>query len=149
VIEPPRQTTTNGPHVTESIAAPSRAAARAAARQLTGRYGARLTIDVEAALHAAEDRPQQYLDPVSLGGLLVSIATLAWTVYRDLKRQTPRPTPQVISSTVRRELRYTTDLDPGERDQIIDVVVTEILHTVHDEPPDTESPVIEGQDGEG
>jgi hypothetical protein len=122
--------------MTESIAAASRATSRAAARQLADHYGAQLTLDVEAALHTADERPQQYIDPVSLGGLLVAAATLAWTVYRDLKRQTPAPAPQVINNTIQVELRHTIDLDPAERDRIIDVVVTEILRTAHNEPPD-------------
>jgi hypothetical protein len=55
---------------------------RAAAHRLVAEHGPGLVTDVEAALHArgSAQRPEQYLDPVSLGSLIVSVATLAWTV---------------------------------------------------------------------
>ena len=134
--------------MTESIAAASRATSRAAARRLADHYGAQLTIDVEAALHAADGRPQQYFDPASLGGLVVAVATLAWTVYRDLKRETPAPAPQVIDRTVRLELRYPLDLDADERDRIIDVVVTEIVRTADNAPPDADGPFLESPESD-
>jgi hypothetical protein len=45
---------------------------------------------VEDALRAPgrEQRPEQYFDPITLGGLIVSIATLAWNAYTDLKKKT-------------------------------------------------------------
>jgi hypothetical protein len=59
---------------------PVEAVARAAAERLTPDYGPRLKTDVEAALYArgSERGPDQYIDPVALGSLIVSIATLAW-----------------------------------------------------------------------
>jgi len=38
--------------------------------------------------------------PISLGGLLVSIATLAWTMYKDLRKPAPRPTHQVVARII-------------------------------------------------
>jgi len=105
--------------------------ARAAAQRLAGEFGDRLTIDVEAALHAssASQQPARYLDPVSLGGLIVSIATLAWTVYNDLKKKTPQPSRDVVARTIRVQLRDDTELEPAQRDRIIDVVVEETLRS--------------------
>lgn len=62
--------------------------ARAAATRLTAKHGPSLRVEVEAALHARDStrEPDRYLDPVALGGLIVSIATLAWTIYTDLKQ---------------------------------------------------------------
>lgn len=110
--------------------------ARAAAQRLTGEFGERLTMDVEAALHArgATQRPERYLDPISLGGLIVSIATLAWTVYKDLKKTTPQPSQQVIARTIRVQLDDTTELDPAQRDRVIDVVVEETLRNPPNQP---------------
>ncbi|WP_460362862.1 hypothetical protein [Actinocorallia lasiicapitis] len=44
---------------------------------------------VEAALYSGDGSPGQcqYLDPASTGGLVVSMATLAWTVYQDHKKK--------------------------------------------------------------
>ncbi|RAK26193.1 hypothetical protein B0I29_12825 [Actinoplanes lutulentus] len=109
--------------------------ARAVAAQLTDRYGPRLPGDVEAALHQPQTRPEQYLDPVSIGGLVVSVATLAWTIYKDLSKSTPEPKPHVITRTIRLQLPATTDINPDDRDRIIDAVVTETLHAAEQAPP--------------
>lgn len=44
-------------------------------------------------------------DPIALGGLVVSIAGVAWAVYQDLKKTHDRPpATQIIIRTVRIEL---------------------------------------------
>jgi hypothetical protein len=103
--------------------------ARAAAERLAGELGGGLKTDVEAALHARdrEARPDRYLDPISLGGLIVSVATLAWTVYKDLKAKTPTPSPDVVARTVRVELRDVEGSSVAQRDRVIDVVVAETV----------------------
>jgi hypothetical protein len=103
--------------------------ARAAAERLTLDYGPGLAPDVEAALHARgpEQRPDQFFDPISLGALIVSIATLAWTVYTDLKKETANPAPDVVARTVRVELRKMDVTHPASQ-EITDVVVTEVLN---------------------
>lgn len=55
-------------------------ASRAAAQHLAGELGPGLAVGVEAALHRRQQAhgPEQYPDPVALGGLIVSVATLAW-----------------------------------------------------------------------
>lgn len=108
---------------------PIEQSARAAAKRLAGEFGEQLPIDVEAALQASgtSQRPERYLDPISLGGLIVSIATLAWTVYKDLKKTTPKPSQDVIARTIRVRLRDDTELEPAQRDRIIDVVIEETL----------------------
>ncbi|SNT66314.1 hypothetical protein SAMN05421812_1383 [Asanoa hainanensis] len=103
------------------------AAARTSADQLADRYGPRLAGDVEAAIHATDDRPQQYLDPVSLGSLIVAVAALAWTVYRDLKKKTPQPAPQVVVRSVHLHLTAPTAVPAEDRDLIIETVVIQTL----------------------
>jgi hypothetical protein len=105
------------------------AAARAAADQLTASYGPSLTAEVEAALHAkdARERPAEYFDPISLGGLIVAIATLAWTIYSDQRKTTPAPSPDAVAQAVRVELRTHNGAYPEEHERITSIVVTEIL----------------------
>jgi hypothetical protein len=119
--------------MSQSPAATDGPVARAAARRLAPEPGASLTADVEAALHHQHaGPPQRYLDPVSLGALIVSIATLAWTIYTDLRTRTPHPSPQVIARRIRIELHDPTPIETKERDHVIDVVVTETIHAIDD-----------------
>lgn len=120
-------------------------AARAAAARLAPEYGGRLPADVEAALHSADGatRRDQYLDPISLGGLVVSVATLAWTVYQDHKKKhNDPPAASVIIRTIRIELSDSgipEQLDTEQRDRIIQAVVEETTHVINGEvvpPPD-------------
>jgi len=108
---------------------PAQTGARAAAGRLVAEYGRQLPADVERALHLrdAPQRPDQYFDPASLGGLIVSIATLAWTVYTDLKPQTPAPAIDVIARAVRVRLDHNSKLNPDQQEHIIDVTVEETV----------------------
>ncbi|MFD7403574.1 hypothetical protein ACFV7R_13085 [Streptomyces sp. NPDC059866] len=112
--------------------------ARAAAHRLTTPHNPNLATDVEAALHARETttRPDQYLDPISLGALIVSIASLAWTVYNDLKKQTPAPHHDVITRHVRIRLDQAETpqpaLSPTDRDRYIDITIEETLNAAQD-----------------
>ena len=75
---------------------PIEVTARAIAAQLAAEHGPGVVAEVDAALHARRraERPQQFVDPVSLGSLIVAVATLAWTIYADLRKRTPEPRPQ-------------------------------------------------------
>jgi hypothetical protein len=110
--------------------------ARAAARRLAAEHARGLPIDVEAALHArgSVPRPDQYLDPVSLAGLIVSAASLAWTVYADLKTRTAKPAPEVVARAVRVRLEHAGEHEPAERDHIIEIVVDETVQSA-EKPP--------------
>ncbi|MGH4024170.1 MAG: hypothetical protein ACRDRV_06245 [Pseudonocardiaceae bacterium] len=103
--------------------------ARAAAQRLATHYGSGLPAEVEAALHAGgtTQRPQRYVDPISVAGLIVSVAALAWTVYQDLRAKTPEPSPAVVARTVRVQLNNTGELDPAQRDRVIEIVVEETV----------------------
>jgi len=96
---------------------PAAVAARAAAVVLAREHGPALPAEVEAALAArdAPQRPGRYLDPVSLAGLIVAVATLAWTIYNDRRGRTAEPPPpEVIARQVRITLReQDTVLPPG------------------------------------
>jgi hypothetical protein len=115
----------HGP-VTDS---PVERAARSAARRLTAEHSPGTDAEVEAALYArgTQRRPEQYFDPISLGSLIVSVATLAWTVYQDLRKKTPTPPRDVVERRVRVELPASNQAGTAERDRVIEVVVDEIV----------------------
>ncbi|WHM38184.1 hypothetical protein [Streptomyces sp. BPTC-684] len=106
---------------------------RAAARRLAPQTYPGLPDDVEAALYArgAAARPDQYTDLNSLGALIVSIGTLAWTVYNDLKSRAAAPRREVtvrhVQDRLVRDDALPPALGPAERDRIIVVTVDEIL----------------------
>jgi hypothetical protein len=109
---------------------PAAAAARAAAAILAPELGADLPAEVEAALAARGTRqpPDRYLDPVSIATLIVTIATLAWTIYNDQRTRTPDPPPATIARQIRITLRdQDTTLPPGT-EHITEIVATEITH---------------------
>jgi hypothetical protein len=109
---------------------PAADAARSAAAILAPDLSPGLPAEVEAALAARDtgQHPDQYLDPVSLASLIVAIATLAWTIYNDQRKQTPGPPPDSIARQVRITLRdQGTVLLPGA-ERITEVVATEITH---------------------
>jgi hypothetical protein len=113
---------------------PITAAARAAAERLAAEYGPGLAPDVEAALNAqgTTQRPSQFLDPVSLGTLIVAIATLAWTIYSDQRKKTPEPSPDLVARHVRVELRKHSVTSQQDTDRITAIVVTEIIQAATD-----------------
>ena len=115
---------------------PAADAARTAAAILAPDLGPHLPAEVEAALAARDtsQRPDRYLDPVSLATLIVSIATLAWTIYTDQRnRHHADPPADSIARQVRITLRdQDTALPPGT-DRITEIVATEI--TRHASPP--------------
>jgi hypothetical protein len=110
---------------------PAAEAARSAAVILVADLGPSLPAEVEAALAArgAQQRTDRYLDPVSLAGLIVSIATLAWTIYNDQRNRAREEEPQ--ADTIARQVRITLrdqdiSLPPGT-ERITEVVATEII----------------------
>ncbi len=107
--------------------------ALASAERLAAEHGPGLPADVEAALYAQEPESNsgQYLDPLSLGSLIISVATLAWTVYADLRKTTPEPSPDEMTRTIRIGLsdRSDIDLSKGARNRMIEIVVSETIRT--------------------
>lgn len=104
--------------------------ARAAAERLAGEVDeARLPVEVERRLQGGP--PGQYVDPVSIAGLVVSIASLALAAYQELRRHTDRPSTEVIERRVRVEAIETSGIaaiTPAQRDRIVAVVVEETVH---------------------
>ena len=114
--------------------------ARAAAERLGAELGeGRLPVEVERRLHggAGEDDGAggtrgtgQYFDPVSVAGLVVSIAGLALAVYQELRKRNDVPPTEVIERRVRieaRELPGSAALPAGQQNRIVAVVVEETV----------------------
>jgi hypothetical protein len=107
---------------------PAADAARTAAVILAPDLGPSLPTEVEAALAArgTQQRPDRYLDPVSLATLIVTIATLAWTIYTDQRTRTPDPPPATIARQIRIILRDQDTPLPAGTERITEIVATEI-----------------------
>jgi hypothetical protein len=115
-------------------------AARSTAAILAPDLGRNLPAEVETALvtRRVGQRPDRYVDVVSLGTLIVSVATLAWTIYNDqrnrMKEQQTEPNHAVQepgAESIARQVRITlreqdTALPPGT-ERITEVVATEII----------------------
>jgi hypothetical protein len=112
--------------------------ARAVAVRLASRHGTRLPTDVEAALHSrnAQSRRDQYFDPISLGSLIVSIASLTWTIYKDRRGQGANPPDEVIIRVVRIELDNAGQLDPAQHDPVIQTTVEQTLEAARRQDED-------------
>jgi hypothetical protein len=110
-------------------------AARSAAAILAADLGPGLPAEVEAALAArdTEQRPDRYLDPISLASLIVSIASLAWQIYTDQRKNTPDPPADSVARQVRITLRDQDTALPPDTERITEIVATEIIR--HASPP--------------
>lgn len=108
--------------------------ARAAALRLAPEFGARLPADVEVSLHTPAGEPgAQYVDPIALAALIVSASQLAWQIYADIRSRNAKPSPEVVARSVRVQLVDTTEIEPADRDRVIDVVVNETLPLADEE----------------
>jgi hypothetical protein len=97
----------------------------------------RLVDEVEASLYAraSAQRPGDYLDPIALGSLIVSVANLAWVIYMDRKKVAKPVTPKEIVDTVKMELPETEGLDPARRDKIINIVIDHTIQNDDEQEP--------------
>ncbi|WP_285791316.1 hypothetical protein [Micromonospora sp. NBRC 101691] len=105
-------------------------AAMAAVERVGG--GEELRSGVLAALHTPGQPSQRYNETIDLIALIVSVATLGWTVFWSLRGPTSRPNPEVVARRIRVELSAPATITPEQRDLVIDAVVEEILSTDQD-----------------
>ncbi len=64
---------------------------------------------------------------VALGPLIVSVATLAWTIYRDLRADRAKPTADALARRIRIEIGAPGRAEAAQQDRVITVVVEEVL----------------------
>lgn len=108
---------------------PIAVATRAAAARLAAEHGPGVIAEVDAALHARRraERPGQFVDPLSLGSFIVAVATLAWTIYADLRKRTPEPRPEEVERQVLAELHEQGSADRKDTERITAIVVAEAI----------------------
>lgn len=108
---------------------PMTAGARAAAKRLDSKFGPGLPPDVEAVLLDVEAGrpPGQYIDPISLASLIVSVASLAWSIYSERQKKTPDPAREEVVGAVRAELRNSEESGELLDGDVIEIVVTEVI----------------------
>jgi hypothetical protein len=103
--------------------------ARAAAARLAALDGdPRLETDVLRQLDAAAGTVPQDYEPVSLAiaSVVISAATLAWTIYRDLRNERKAINPDAIARRVRVQIAdQHPDMSAHDRDRIIDIIIEE------------------------
>jgi len=105
--------------------------ARRAASRLAPDAGSALPQFVERSLveKTGEEDVDRYeaATLISLGSLIVSVAGLAWKIYRDLRTDTDVPTREVLLRGVRVEVRERTSADGKLVEQVSKAVVEEVL----------------------
>jgi hypothetical protein len=101
---------------------------RATASRLAAQGEPQVVVGVEVALASGADgRRDQYVDPISLGALIVSVAALAWPVYTDLKSRNGKPSKEVVSRRVRIQLQDSERASTSDNEEVIDIVVDETI----------------------
>ena len=113
--------------------------ARRAAARLAADLGPALPAQVERELARDPlERPaERFLDPISLGALVVSVASLGWTVYHDLKEDRAKAgrdraaEAERLSARLREGRveagRLPRDLTPERHDLVIRTVAEEVV----------------------
>jgi hypothetical protein len=95
-----------------------------------------LSAEVEAALSArdTQQRPERYLDPVSLASHIVAIATLAWTIHNHPRKHTTDLQPASVARQVRFTLREQDTAPAPGAEHITEVVAAEITRLASPPP---------------
>jgi hypothetical protein len=101
--------------------------ARRTGRKLALELGIELPLSIERELSADSELAPAHQYSGELASLVVSIAALAWTVYRDLRAETPKPPRHLVEKRLRLRLGdRTPDRLSAERERIIEVVIEEL-----------------------
>lgn len=113
---------------------------RSAAQRLTS-LDASLPAQVEAQIQlkeAGKTTPPSQYEPVSiaLAALLVSVASLAWTIYSDLRKSNRTPASDFVERRIRIESEklIPAGVTDQQRDLLIKTVVEETVRHVEQKP---------------
>nr|WP_294508144.1 hypothetical protein [uncultured Rhodopila sp.] len=107
--------------------------ARHTAGRLAATLGPDLPAQVERELNADPlDPPIRGVDPVSLASLLVSLASLAWTIWRDLRKDHATRSRGEQAETLAASLAQSAPpaLPPARRTLVVRVVAEETVRIV-------------------
>ena len=117
------------------MASPQDKIARLAAAKLSQSMNPNLPQLVEGVLADPNaKRDAQMYDPataIGLATLIVSIATFAWTVYKDLEDESKKPDQGLIIRKTRLKFEKTLEISRDDRDRLIEVVVEETVKFKH------------------
>lgn len=107
---------------------------RAAAGQLAHEYGPEVPLDVETALAARKEgsRPETYIDYVSIGSLIVSAASLAWTIYVDRRKEAPKSDADDLNRAIQDGIAGVNGSSTTLQKRITAIVIAEIIRTARD-----------------
>ena len=105
------------------------AIARSASARLAEEHGESLVplVERELAGDGAAAPGTFGLDPVSVAALIVSVAALVWTIYRDLKKDGKEPQRDALSRKTRIALREERRISPEKHEQVIELVIDETM----------------------
>jgi hypothetical protein len=107
----------------------------AAAERLATELGQpRLLSYVQAAISSTGtgEQARQFVDPLALGSLIVSIAGLAWQIYSDRKKEGSAPTRETLTRIVCIQRRGSSNLSRAE-ETIIEAVSAEVIKAAGDD----------------
>src|SRR5262245_61519107 len=99
--------------------------ARSAAQRLAGIHSD-LPAQVEVQLRGGRRERYDPATAIAFAGLLISATQFAWQIYRDLKKDTESPSPEVVARKVRLMIEVPTAISDIQRDQIVATVVDEV-----------------------
>lgn len=104
--------------------------ARHAAARLAATLGPDLPAQVERELNADPlDPPKRVVDPISLASLLVSVASFAWTIWHDLKKDHATSSRGEQAEALAAALAQSAPpaLPPAQRTLLVQVVAEETV----------------------
>ncbi|MCX5801140.1 MAG: hypothetical protein NTX17_07120 [Candidatus Eisenbacteria bacterium] len=106
--------------------------ARNAAARLAATLGSELPQMTEKALDMPDARgvPDQYLDSataINLASLVVSIASLVWSMCQDRPQKTSKSNRDVIQRRITLKVGRPDGVSVSQRDRIIEVVIDEAM----------------------
>lgn len=120
-------------------ALPSRASARTTARRVAKRlsveHGTQLRAEVDKALSVRTSPGQrQFFDPVGFAALVISAASLGWQIYTDRRSRREAVDRATVVADLDRSLPTPVEVEPADRQRLIDATADEIFTEVGAEP---------------
>jgi len=106
-------------------------ARRAAARLTDIEPNLPTQVETELKQDPLENPTERFIDPISLAALIVSIASLGWTIYHDIKKD--HADASAKTQALKQQLKDgqaaagLPNIAPAQYDHILTVVATEIV----------------------
>jgi hypothetical protein len=75
---------------------------------------------------------RKHIDYVSIGSLIVSAASLAWTIYADRRKDAPKPDADDLNRAIQDRTGAANSGDKMLQKKITKIVIAEIIQTARD-----------------